>query len=245
VRRNHGTGIGAGHFSRILHNHVHHNGQLGISAGGNSAVLRGNEIDHNNTAGYDPGWEAGGTKFVRSFNLTVDRNNVHDNNGPGLWTDGYNMNTIYENNRTSRNLVAGILHEISYHAVIRNNDVENDGYNISGHSSPWYGGGIVLSASSGVEVYGNTVMNCMNGIIILQGDRDTVGRNNYIHNNTIKQMTGTAAGAFFGSSYKGEAAECNNRFESNTYELGSNAGNFFECLNGPCTLAKWKQLGND
>ena len=243
VRWNHGTGIGGGHFSRIFHNHVHHNGQLGISAGGNSAVVRENEIDHNNTAGYDPGWEAGGAKFVRSFNLTVDSNSVHDNRGPGLWTDGYNMKTTYENNRTYGNWIAGILHEISYDAVIRNNTVKNDGFNISNHTSPWYGGGIVISSSSNTEVYGNTVIDCMNGIIILQTERPPGAKNVYVHNNVIKQRTGVAAGVLFSSS--GNLAEYNDRFKDNTYELGDNAGGSFECFNKACSLAKWKELGNN
>lgn len=243
VRWNHGTGIGGGHFSRIFHNHVHDNGQLGISAGGNSAVVRGNEIDHNNTAGYDPGWEAGGTKFVRSFNLVVDSNTVHDNRGPGLWTDGYNMKTTYENNHTSGNWIAGILHEISYDAVIRNNRIEKDGFNIYHRSSPWYGGGIVISASSNTEVFGNTVIDCMNGIIILQGDRPTQAKNIDIHNNVISQAAGIAAGILFSPTYN--LVESNNRFHNNVYELSNSAGNSFECLNEPCPLTKWKQLGND
>lgn len=243
VRWNHGTGIGGGHFSRLFHNHVHDNGQLGISAGGNSAVVRGNEIDHNNTAGYDPGWEAGGTKFVRSFNLVVDSNTVHDNRGPGLWTDGYNLKTTYENNHTSGNWIAGILHEISYDAMIRNNRVEKDGFNISNRNSPWYGGGIVISASSNTEVYGNTVINCMNGIIILQGDRPTQAKDIDIHNNLISQAAGIAAGVLFNSPYN--LVESNNRFHNNVYELGNSTDKFFDCFNEPCSLTKWKQLGND
>lgn len=242
---NHGTGIGGGHYSRILHNHVHHNGQLGISAGGNSAIIKGNEIDHNNTAGYDPGWEAGGSKFVRSVNLIVDSNNVHDNRGPGLWTDGYNMKTLYENNHTLRNWAAGILHEISYDAIIRNNHVENDGYNISGHTSPWYGGGIVISGSSNVEVYGNTVTNCMNGIILLQPDHSLLLKNVYIHENTVNQLTGVAAGSLSSTRDLRGLVEYNIRFRNNTYDLGSNTGDFFECFDRPCSLSKWKQLGND
>jgi parallel beta-helix repeat protein len=242
---NHGTGIGGGHYSRILHNHVHHNGQLGITAGGNSAIVQGNEIDHNNTAGYDPGWEAGGTKFVRSVNLIVNSNNVHDNRGPGLWTDGYNMKTLYENNHTLRNWVAGILHEISYDAIIRNNDVENDGYNISGHTSPWYGGGIVISGSSNVEVYGNTVTNCTNGIILLQPDHSLLLMNVYIHENIINQATGVAAGSLSSSTDPRGLVEYNNRFRNNIYDVGSSTGDFFECFNRPCPLSKWKELGND
>ena len=44
--------------------------------------------------------------------------------------------------------MAGILEEISQDAVIRNNIVEHDGYASSRLTSPWYGGGIVITASA-------------------------------------------------------------------------------------------------
>ena len=68
-------------------------------------------------------WEAGGTKFARTRDLVVRRNFVHHNRGPGLWTDIDNVRTLYEANRVEDNGEAGILHEISYAAVIRNNVV--------------------------------------------------------------------------------------------------------------------------
>ena len=43
-------------------NFVHHQGQLGFGAWGNGSVVSGNEISFNGTAGYSPGWEAGGSK---------------------------------------------------------------------------------------------------------------------------------------------------------------------------------------
>lgn len=247
VRWNHGTGIEGGHYSRILNNHVHHNGQLGVSGGGQNVVVQGNEIDHNNTAGYDPSWEAGGSKFNRTTNLIVDGNKVHDNAGPGLWTDGYNLNTLYQNNHTYRNMVAGIMHEISYSATIRNNSVDHDGYTASGHTSPWYGAGILVSASSNVEVYGNTVTNCLNGIILLLADRgpEFLVQNANVHDNAITQPTGIAAGAVAGPRYEGVFTSFNNHFSNNTYHLGSNSGKFFDWTNGDCTLAEWKKFGND
>ena len=45
------------------------------------------EIAFNNYAGYDAFWEGGGTKFWRNKRLIVRDSCVHDNNGPGLWSD--------------------------------------------------------------------------------------------------------------------------------------------------------------
>ena len=36
--------------------------------------------------------------------------------------------TLYEGNHTSGNKAAGIVHEISFDAIIRYNTVENDGF---------------------------------------------------------------------------------------------------------------------
>ena len=84
-------------------NYIHHNGQLGLAAAGNGIIVEDNEIAYNNTHGFSYWWEAGGTKFVRTENLIVRRNHSHHNIGPGLWTDGNNLNTLYEHNRVTDN----------------------------------------------------------------------------------------------------------------------------------------------
>ena len=83
---------------------------------------------------------------------------VHCNTN--VWVDPYmplvfnsdvtSSGTLYENNHTASNQIAGIMHEISYNAIIRNNLVENDAFTPTG-SGIWYGAGILVSASSGVE----------------------------------------------------------------------------------------------
>jgi hypothetical protein len=64
VRFNHGAGIQAWDGSHVAGNRVHHNGQIGIVGQGPGIVVEGNEIAYNNTTGFDPVWEAGGTKWV-------------------------------------------------------------------------------------------------------------------------------------------------------------------------------------
>src|SRR5208337_1042989 len=79
----------------------------------------------------------------------------HDNQGAGLWTDGNNEGTLYENNTVVNNLGSGIGHEISYRAIIRNNTVKGNGGMST--TSLWLGAQIQVLNSSNVEVYGNTV----------------------------------------------------------------------------------------
>jgi hypothetical protein len=229
IRLNHGIGIRLGDGMQVLRNKLVHNGQLGIGGGGSNGIVDGNEIAFNNYAGYDYGWEAGGSKFAFTKNLVVRNNYAHDNKGPGLWTDIENQNTLYEHNHTKSNQEAGILHEISYQAVIRNNLIEDDGFSASGKTEPWYGAGIIVSASSGVEVYGNTVRGCMNGIIGAQPHRELSRRGTpyllrglYVHDNTITQIQGIAAGIVRSAAF-GDAVfdSWNNRFANNQFHLAN------------------------
>ena len=143
---------------------------------------------------------AGGSKFVKCYNLKVQYNYVHDNNGPGLWTDIENDYVLYERNHTARNIIAGIFHEISYHATIRYNYIEDDAADPRG-ASIWWGAGILINTSSNVAVYGNTVKNCLNGIGGVQAYRGTGSnglpyllQNVSVHENAVTQVSGTAAG---------------------------------------------------
>ncbi len=250
IRFNHGMGLRTGNSMQVISNTITDNGQMGLGGGGSGVLVEGNEIARNNYAGYAYGWEAGGSKFVMTRDLVVRNNYAHDNNGPGLWTDIDNVNTLYENNRTSSNKEAGILHEISHHAVIRNNTVANDGFGPSGKTAPWYGGGIVVTASDDVEVYGNIVTNCMNGVVGLQPDRKkSTGeayllKNLFVHDNTITQNQGVAAGILSSASV-GLAVftSWNNRFGNNTFKLADPSARAFAWMNAVLPIAQWqKQL---
>jgi Right handed beta helix region len=153
VRWNHGAGIRLGDRSIAQDNYIHHNGQLGIGAGGQGITIARNEIAHNNYAQYNSGWEAGGSKFAQTQNLTVQGNYVHHNNGPGLWTDIDNIDTQYLDNMVFANVEMGIFHEISHAAIIRHNYVAHNG-----QDDPWlYGANILVSTSNRVTVEANTI----------------------------------------------------------------------------------------
>lgn len=193
VHNNAGTGIRIGHGMIVRGNKVHHNRQLGVGGVGDYVVIEGNEISYNNyNWDYNAGWEAGGTKFARTHDLIVRGNNVHHNNGFGLWTDGSNMRTLYAKNVVADNTHVGIFHEVSYDAVIRNNTVSRNGF---GFMRWVYGAGIMVAHSSNTEVYGNTVVDNWNGITGVQQERGSgfYGpfelRNLDVHDNVVTWNT--------------------------------------------------------
>ena len=231
IRWNHGCGMGLSDGSQAKLNFVHHNGQLGIGAVGKNILVEGNQVSFNNWAGFDPTWEAGGMKASESSNLIVRGNSVHDNFGPGLWTDIDSINTLYESNIVMNNSNgAGIAHEISYAAVIRYNIVANN----SLRQSSWlWGAQIMIQNSQNVQVYGNTVdvpaatTGGSNGIAIIQQNRGTgaygpyLAINNSIHNNSIIYR-----GAYNGTTGQGAdynaaalASSGNNVFDYDTYHV--------------------------
>ena len=229
VQLNHGGGINLGNGMQVLNNRVIYNGQIGISGQGANILVEGNEIAYNNYAGYNETWEAGGTKFAKTDNLVIRSNYVHHNGGPGLWTDINNMNVLYENNLSEYNYRAGIFHEISYDAVIRNNVVR---YN--GTDGRQFMGQIFVSNSQNTEVYGNEVTvaeDYGDGIRISHKDDRIhmgehglwVAKNNYVHNNTIIYTGSMGRSGTVAINYSGEInlndfwANYNNRFDYNTY----------------------------
>lgn len=250
IQLNHGVGVWAGPGTEILHNKVLHNGQMGLAGSGTNLLVDGNEIAFNNYAGYDFGWEAGGTKFVFTTDLVVRNNFSHDNKGPGLWTDIENRGALFEKNHTERNKEAGILHEISYQAVIRNNVIEDDGFSDSpSRTSPWYGAGIIIAGSSDVEVYGNTVTDCMNGIVGTYPRRELspsgtpyLLRNLYVYDNIIIQDMGIAAGIVRAGALSDDVfTSWNNRFAHNTFHLANSQGLSFAWMNVLLPISRWRQ----
>jgi hypothetical protein len=252
TRWNHAVGIKAGNGWRILNNKTHDNGDAGMGGSGRDILVEGNEMYKNNYAGYWPGWESGGAKFVLTENLVVRNNYSHDNIGPGLWTDINNKNTLYEGNRTTNN-TEGIFHEISFHAIIRNNTIWNDGNNTFGHHEE--DAGILIGESRDVEVYGNTVTNCKNGILGRQLNRAQDARNYhvdepyeirnlYVHDNVITQSSGVAAGIMKPAPHVSDDifSSWGNRFEHNIFKLADPQGDFFAWNDNRYSEAEWRKM---
>jgi parallel beta-helix repeat protein len=251
VRLSHGAGIRGGKVVR--NNHLHHNGMLGLWTEGTDILVEGNELAHNNYAGYCSCWAAGGMRIQKSARVTVVNNYAHDNKGFGLWTDWDNIHVVYENNLVEDNTDAGIFHEASFDAVIRNNTVLRNGFTELG----WIAGaGILLNSSGNVEIYGNTVDRNHHGISITQTDRGSgpygprVAHDVYVHDNTITMLAG-ATGLAQGMNDTSYYTSRNNRFQNNTYYLGCNR-TYFVWQNpaggsgyADLTKEQWVAAGND
>ena len=249
-RLNHGIGILTSPYGKVTNSYSHHNGQFGMAAKGTGGLIENNELACNDlNHWFDTEWGAGGAKFALTTNLTVRGNYVHHNVGSGLWTDIENRGTLYEYNHSSWNTRHGILHEISYDAVIRYNTVDNI---ISAGSWLWGNGCIVVSTSANVQVYGNTLTDCGNGITLMQAARGNGSdgrpfslKNISVHDNTVTNPTYYAAGLQRDAASSDEAyTSWNNHLDRNTYTL-SRTRPYYYWMNAAQTTAAWKRYGND
>lgn len=245
IHHNSAVGIKYSHADNAIidGNNIHHNGQLGIGvAYSTGTVVENNEIAYNNyEVAYSWEWEAGGTKFWKTVDLTVRGNYSHDNHGPGLWDDKNNYNILYEDNLVEDNYANGIFHEIGYKATIRNNTVRRNGF---GHDSWLWGAGILIASSRDTEVYGNLVEGNFNGITMTQqvrgdGDRGPhVVQDNWVHDNRIinSGISGAARDTSSDAIY-----DANNRFTGNDY-VGANR---WKWESGIESWGAWQGLGFD
>lgn len=254
IRNNHGAGVRVGARGKVRGNRILENGQIGLLGNGDDLLVEGNEIAFNNAAGYDYSWEAGGTKFLRGKRLVARNNFVHDNRGPGLWTDYDNWFTVYESNRTARNKTAGIDHELSFDAVIRNNIVENEPTSDFG-TNLWYGAGIINVKSRRVLVYENTVINCGNGIGGAQDGRTGISPTSgetfdvagfQVRNNVVIQSSGLAGGIVKNNRYNGSVFfDWGNLWLGNSYRLWDANATAFQWAGGTLTPGQWRNASND
>ena len=245
VRLNHGVGVqDAG---TILDNLIHDNGQLGIGADGiTGGVVRGNEIDRNNYANFDGGWEAGGGKWLKTSKLTVSGNDVRDNVGHGLWTDTDNIGTRYVGNTVVGNTRAGIFHEASYDAVIADNVVTGNGRSVKG----WVdGAGILVNSSGNVRIEHNRLAGNGDGIGLVQADRGDGAYGPYlVHDVSVVDNTIAMPLGHTGLVQEGDDpalySSRGNHFDGNTYVLGCNPTPF--AWNGAYVdRSTWIAAGND
>jgi parallel beta-helix repeat protein len=254
VRLNHGVGVGLGDAGTLSGNFIHRQGQLGFGAWGTGSIVSDNEIAFNGGAGYSSEWEAGGAKSWMTERLTLTRNHVHGNMGPGLWTDGGNIHTTYEHNQITDNWGAGIQHEISYDATIRHNEISGNGRRHKGWA---WEAGIQIQSSGGkqlIEVAHNVVTANANGIVLIDsGDRAEetpaphgphVVQNVWVHDNEVTMLTGETTGAVEDTGDHRIFSGNNNRFDDNTYYLESLTAPHFSWGGADLDWEHWRGLGN-
>jgi len=263
IRLNHGAGIVVGGESTVRGNYLHHNGHVGVNAGGGANILiESNEISYNNFTRVSMGWGGAATKFYVADNLQVIGNYVHHNIGHGLWTDIGNTNTLYEGNWVWWNLGDGIKHEISHNVIIRNNDVRYNGL----INDVWlWGSQILIQTSNDAEVYDNVIFidaDIGNGIGIMHTERTQPpwgpfdGKNNYIHHNEITHLgLYGGSGIVDGSGdadYDGDGefdwacgSEANNLFDYNSYHHNGIDDKFQLCETYSLTLEQFQAAGQE
>ena len=225
VRFNSGTGIRTGDLMRVQSNRVSANGQMGIAGSGANLFIESNEVTGNNTHAFDPAWEAGATKFVKTDNLMFVRNCVHDNMGGGIWTDIDNRNASIIGNWSLNNSGAGIGHEISGHAIIADNVSALNG---SRENSPW-ASQIIVSGSVDTLVWHNQIHVAPysgHGIFVVEEGRpneekyihelpEYVSRGNVIMGNEITYSGIAGVSGFYSSRGDALALASANLFENN------------------------------
>lgn len=200
---------------------IDHNGRLGIGGIGNNVLIENSQIAYNNTQNVTSGFEEGGAKLSGTSGLVVQDNYIHDNTGPGLWTD---MDAIYSTvtgNVIANNTGEGVLNEISHDTVISNNWVTSN--SVASHNWLW-GSGILISTSDNATVWGNILVGDGNGISGIQQNRGSgpygvrLLANLYVQDNSVVDsgITGVAESGggtdvywrnnrYVHDSYQGEA----------------------------------------
>lgn len=200
VRENAGAGIGVVTGGVVRDCAIHHNGQLGATAGGTDILFENNRIYANNTADFDPAWEAGGLKITESRSVTLRGNRVDRNGGPGLWCDIDCRDVLIEGNHVEENLGPGIFYEISYAAVIRRNTLRRNG---DARATWFWDADIQIAASEDVEVSDNDITVRPDGRAVVlidqareraQGGLYRTARNRVHDNRVVFQGAGSAGG---------------------------------------------------
>jgi len=223
-------GVNIGNTSILRRNAIHHNGWLGINGfKAMDALIEGNDVYANPPAWFnDTVGEAANIKLLDSGRIILRGNYVHDSYFKGIWLDTMRPDLTIEHNRIVNHGQAGIWYEISPHGVIRNNYVENAGFNQTQIRGWLRGGGIEISNSSDVSVLNNTVVNSLNGIIGLQARsyRDSPYakaqlRNLLVQGNRVVMPRGQT-GITEDSGNAAVFTSWNNRFIGNTFELLDN-----------------------
>jgi Right handed beta helix region len=136
--------------------------------------------------------------------------------------------------------------------VIRDNVVRGNGFGHPIQGDVW-GAGIRIDQSRDVRVYGNTVEDNAAGITATQepaGDQcgfgsDAEVANLYVHDNTVVQPAGIAAGLrLMNDSDQTAYTALNNRWQDNQYSLGnpSNGPHFF-WANAKINSSAWQSYG--
>ena len=226
---------------------IHHNRQIGVKVANSSGgLISGNDIYNNNQFDENnAGWEAGGSKFVRTQDLEVSNNTFRDNHGPGIWFDIENDRAVIDGNQVLDNHGIGIFWEISFQATISNNTVRGCG-------SSWpqwlWGAGIVISSSgSSQESYirNNNVSSCRDGITLIQQNRGSnVTKNWTVSDNRVTDLNDNSGG--YHANAVGGASDTTELYSTTTWDRNTYDSTVWYYWNGKSgDFAWWQSFGHD
>jgi hypothetical protein len=185
IQDNAGAGTMLGSDNTLSYDCLTKNQQYGFNAYSNSGpsnlVLEHNEISDNDT--YN--WEAhqsgcgcsGGGKFWDVNGAVITDNWVHGNESVGLWADTNNRGFDISGNYISDNFSYGLIYEISYNALIKDNVFERNGAGGGKNSQGFPVSAIYVSESGSdsrvpgkygqsFEITGNSFLNNWGGVIL-------------------------------------------------------------------------------
>jgi hypothetical protein len=176
----------AGSYNVFSNNLVQCNGQMGFSGAGNNQFWTGNQIISNNWKLYNPGWEAGGGKWVHASYCTFRGERSACNKGPGIWFDIANNNNLIERCSIYSNMIAGIQLELNAVAFTIQNNVIYGTQLLPGYPNK-YASGITMLDASYNNIINNTIYGCAADGIYLYADTrvSNASGNNSIVNNII------------------------------------------------------------
>ena len=256
--------------SSLLNSTISQNGLIAVSGGHYPAFGAGPVLVdkclfvQNNIGGWNWAWE-GVMKWNRTGGFVFRNSWVHDNYGPCLWVDGFNINWLFEENVVEDNYAAGAELELGHGGTCKRNAFYRNGF---WHPSPLgFASGVHPANSSDVKVFNNIIENNVGGAVASQDSRiftgdpaapnNTAIRNLEMHDNYIYHpsshaeaqfgmgyasglvLSGTPDVGYFGPTY-------NNRWFSNEYHLGNLAsGQHFRWNAGAVTWAQWRAAGQD
>jgi parallel beta-helix repeat protein len=127
-------------------------------------LVENNTISYNNIEHFSTIWDAAGVKMILTDGLIWRRNLVENNFANGMWVDVSSTNATIVNNTTRNNQVMGIFFEISHKAIIASNVAHNNAV------------GIMMSGSSNVRVYNNTLVKNNNNLHVKETNRKNTNR---------------------------------------------------------------------
>jgi parallel beta-helix repeat protein len=249
VAHNATEGIEAGPGSTVDGNNVYDNGELGITGYlSRGAVITGNQVWNNNVGcRFDPTFEAGGIKIYSkgvAASVTISGNYVHDNCGPGIWTDtdvsGGRISSNTVANETSSDGGNGIEVELSCGLTVSDNKVTGSA-----------AAGIMVSTSHNIDVTGNVVSGPKYGIRIWAANRSGDAGpvcGNTTNNNTVSGNSITVGSDVSGLYVYTGAAPSGNTFANNTYH-GSHCKaalwQWFTSSNQNLSFSSWQRASED